>query len=268
VSSFAYQAFFTGLSLTLGVELVLFVGCWLLALAVGRWNVVDALWGLSFAAVALTSFGWAAGHGVPLWRRLLVVVMVVVWGTRLAGYIGIRSRGKGEDPRYAELIGDGSPRQQRLRALGIVFLTQAVIGWLVSLPVQSAMFTRSGFTPLAYIGVAVWVIGLFFEAVGDAQMAAFRADPANRGRVMDRGLWRYSRHPNYFGDATVWVGIWLVAAEHWLGATLVFSPLLMGWFLFFKSGKPLLEKSMSSSKPGYDEYVQRTSPLFPLPPKS
>jgi steroid 5-alpha reductase family enzyme len=267
VNSFATAPFLTGLALTFGVLLAMFVLCWLLALAVGRYNVVDTLWGMSFAAVALTSFLWSAGHGVPAWRRALVLALTVAWAARLASYIGIRSRGKGEDPRYEGLIGDGSKRQQAVRALGIVFVLQAVIAWLVSLPVQTAMYTRSGWSVLAVVGAVVWAVGLAFEAGGDAQLARFRADPANRGKVLDRGLWRYSRHPNYFGDATVWAGLWLVAAEHWIGAITVFSPLLMAWFLFFKSGKPLLEKNLSSSKPGYAEYVRRTSALFPLPPK-
>ena len=146
-------------------------------------------------------------------------------------------------------------------------MLQAVIAWFVSLPVQAAMYIRTGPVVLAVVGTAVWAVGLFFEAVGDQQMAAFKADPANRGTVMDRGLWRYTRHPNYFGDATVWVGLWLIAAESWIGVLTIGSPLLMAWFLFFKSGKPLLEKNLSSSRPGYAEYVERTSGWLPLPPK-
>jgi steroid 5-alpha reductase family enzyme len=149
-----------------------------------------------------------------------------------------------------------------------VFVLQAVIAWFVSLPVQAAMYIRSGPVVVAVLGVGVWAVGLFFEAVGDQQMASFKADPANQGTVMARGLWRYTRHPNYFGDATVWAGLWLVAAEHWIGLLTVGSPVLMAWFLFFKSGKPLLEKSLSSSRPGYAEYVKRTSGWFPLPPKA
>ena len=116
----------------------------------------------------------------------------------------MRSHGKGEDPRYTAMLGDGPHRA--LRALGMVFVLQAVVAWFISLPVQAAMYIRSGWVPLAYVGVAVWLVGFFFETVGDAQMAAFRNDPANKGTVMDRGLWRYTRHPNYFGDATVWAG--------------------------------------------------------------
>jgi steroid 5-alpha reductase family enzyme len=234
VSSFAVHPFLTGLALSFGVALVVFVVSWLMAVAVGRYNIVDVVWGLSFVAIAVTSFAWSAGHGQE-WRRILVLVL------------------------------DGPNRA--LRALGMVFVLQAVVAWFISLPVQAAMYIRSGWTFLAWIGVAVWAIGLFFEAVGDAQMGAFRKDPANKGQVMDRGLWRYSRHPNYFGDATVWAGLFLIAAEHWVGALTVFSPVLMGWFLSFKTGKPLLERHMAKSKPGYADYMKRTSGFFPLPPK-
>ncbi len=268
MTSFAIHPFLTGFAVTFAVTLVLFLLSWLLALAVGRYNVVDTLWGLSFAAIGVTSFFWSAGHGVPTWRRVLVLVLVVVWALRLAIYIGVRSRGQGEDPRYDALLGDRTGASRAVRALGIVFVLQAAIAWFVSLPVQAAMYIRTGPVVLAVVGTLVWAVGLFFEAVGDQQMARFKADPANRGTVMDRGLWRYTRHPNYFGDATVWVGLWLIAAEHWVGLLTIGSPVLMTWFLFFKSGKPLLEKNLSSSRPGYAEYVARTSGWFPLPPKA
>lgn len=268
MSSFAVHPFLTGLAVTFGVSLTLFVIGWVIGLLIRRFNVVDTVWGLGFLGVAVTDFIWSADHGVPTWRRILVLVLVAVWSLRLSTYLGVRSRGRGEDPRYDEILGRGAGADRRaLRALAIIFGLQAVIAWFVSLPVQTAMFTRSGFTPLAYLGVLVVAVGLFFETVGDQQMAMFRADPANRGQVMDRGLWRYTRHPNYFGDAAVWTGLWLVAAQHWVGALTVGSPLLMVWFLSFKTGKPLLEKAMASSKPGYAEYVRRTSGFFPLPPK-
>jgi steroid 5-alpha reductase family enzyme len=265
VSSFAVHPFLTGLALTLGVSMALFVVSWLVALWVGRCNVVDVVWGKSFVVIALTSFLWSLGHEVPIWRRVLVLALVVLWGGRLALYIAARSRGAGEDPRYTAMLGDGPNRA--LRALGIVFVLQAVVAWFISLPVQAAMYIRSGWSFLAFIGVAVWLIGWYFETVGDAQMAAFRRDPVNKGTIMDRGLWRYTRHPNYFGDATVWAGLWLIAAEHWIGALTVASPVLMAWFLSFKTGKPLLEKQMAASKPGYADYMSRTSGFFPLPPK-
>lgn len=265
MSSFAVDPFLTGLPLSFGVSLVLFVLSWLVALRLGRYNVVDVVWGMSFVAIAIASFSWSAGHGVDTWRRALPLVLVTIWGVRLSAYIGLRSRGKGEDPRYDAMLGDGPNRA--LRALGMVFVLQAVVAWFISLPVQAAMYIRSGWAPLAFVGVAVWLVGLFFESVGDAQLNAFRSDPANRGKVMDRGLWRYTRHPNYFGDATVWAGLYFVAAQHWIGALTITSPVLMAWFLSFKTGKPLLEKQMAETKPGYRDYIERTSGFFPLPPK-
>jgi steroid 5-alpha reductase family enzyme len=266
VTSFALHPFLTGLALTFGVSVALFVLCWVVALRVGRFNVVDVVWGLSFVAIAVTSLVWSAGHGADEWRRILTFVLVAVWGGRLSVYIGARSRGRGEDPRYDAMLGDGSNRA--VRALGIVFVLQAVVAWFISLPVQAAMYIRSGWSFLAFVGVAVWLIGLFFETVGDAQLNVFRNDPANKGKVMDRGLWRYTRHPNYFGDATVWAGLYLIAAEHWIGALTVASPVLMAWFLSFKTGKPLLEKQMAQTKPGYADYIERTSGFFPLPPRT
>jgi len=265
VSSFAVHPFLTGMALTFVVLLAGFVLSWLLAVRLGRYNVVDVMWGLGFVAVAVTTFFWSAGHGVDDWRRILTLVLVTVWGVRLSAYIGRRSIGKGEDPRYDAMLGDGP--NKALRALGTVFLLQAVVSWFISLPVQAAMYVRSGWSWLAFAGLAVWAIGMFFETVGDAQLNAFRNDPANRGQIMDRGLWRYTRHPNYFGDATVWLGLYLLAAEHWVGALTIASPVLMAWFLSFKTGKPLLEKQMARTKPGYAEYIERTSGFFPLPPK-
>jgi steroid 5-alpha reductase family enzyme len=265
VSSFAVEPFLTGLGVTAAVSLVLFVGSWLVALVVGRFNIVDVVWGLSFIAIAATSYAWSAGHGADHWRRLLVLDLVLIWGARLAVYLGLRSIGKGEDPRYEAMLRDSS--RPALRALGMVFVLQAGVAWIISLPVQAVMYIRSGWTVLAVVGVAVWVVGLLFEAVGDWQLSTFRNDPANDGQVMDRGLWRYSRHPNYFGDAAVWTGLWLIAAEHWIGAVMIGSPALMAWFLSFKTGKPLLEKHLARARPGYADYMRRTSGFFPLPPK-
>jgi steroid 5-alpha reductase family enzyme len=266
VKSFAVDPFLTGLALAFAVSIGLFVLTWVVAVRIGRYNVVDAAWGSSFVAMAIASFIWSAGHGVPDWRRILVLMLVTIWGTRLSIYIGMRSRGAGEDPRYEEMLGEAPHRA--LRALGVVFVLQAVVAWFISLPVQAAMYVRSGWSWLAFVGIAVWIVGLYFEAVGDAQMGAFRKNPANRGRVMDQGLWRYTRHPNYFGDTAVWAGLFLIAAEHWVGALTFASPLLMAWFLSFKTGKPLLERHMAATKPGYADYMKRTSGFFPLPPRS
>lgn len=266
MTGFAGGRFLTGMAVTGAVSVVLFVATWVAARRVGRWNVVDTVWGLAFVAIAAASFGWSAAAAASPVRRGLVLALVTAWGLRLAGYIGWRSRGGGEDPRYAALI-RRARGSESLYAMAVIFLPQVFLSWFVSLPVQIAMYQRSAPGPLVWAGTAVWAIGLFFEAVGDAQMAAFRNDPANRGRVMDRGLWRYTRHPNYFGDATVWTGLYLMAAAAWPGPLTIASPAAMLYFLYFKSGKALLEKDLSGSKPGYAAYVERTSGFFPLPPR-
>jgi steroid 5-alpha reductase family enzyme len=155
-----------------------------------------------------------------------------------------------------------------LYALTHVFQLQGVIAWFVALPVQVAMFERSSLDALAVVGTLLWVVGFFFEAVGDAQLAAFKRDPANKGHVMDRGLWRYTRHPNYFGEACMWTGLYLIAAQQWQGALTVLSPVAITYFVAFKTGKPMLERMMSDAKPEYADYVRRTSGFLPLPPRS
>jgi len=230
-----------------------------------RHDVVDVAWGAGFAAVAVVTGAIALGVQ-PGAQRWLLLVMTVLWGGRLATYIARRSRGRPDDPRYRELLEheSGSPASVALRK---IFGPQAVVMWLVALPISVGMAAVGGLQWWAWIGVLVWAVGVTFEAVGDAQLARFKADPANRGKVLDTGLWRYTRHPNYFGDACVWWGIWLVAAGSWLGVAVVVSPALMTWFLTSKTGKPLAEKSMTASKPGYADYVRRTSGFFPLPPR-
>jgi steroid 5-alpha reductase family enzyme len=266
MNSFAVEPFLSGMAVTFGVTVAVFVVSWLVALRVGRFNVVDVVWGLSFVVTAVVSFLWSAGHDVPTWRRILPLVLVAVWGLRLAVHIGVRSHGKGEDPRYTAMLGD-EPHVAR-RALVQVFVLQALVGWFISLPEQAAMYIRTGAWVLAGAGVVVWSVGWCFETVGDAQLAAFRRDPANKGTVLDSGLWRYTRHPNYFGDAAVWAGLWLIAADHWIGALTVGSPVLMVWFLSAKTGKPLLERQLAATKPGYADYMRRTSGFFPLPPRA
>jgi steroid 5-alpha reductase family enzyme len=236
----------------------------LVALRVGRHAVIDVAWGLGFAAVALTAF--LAATGDPT-RAAVALAVTSLWGLRLAAHIGWRSRGKGEDPRYEAILrrAQGNPQ---LHALRRVYVPQAAIMWFVSLPVQVAMFSDVPPGGLLWAGVVVWAVGLFFETVGDWQLHRFRSDPGSRGKVLDTGLWRYTRHPNYFGDATAWWGIFLVAASGgpagWL--TLA-SPLVMTWLLARGTGKPLLEKDIAERRPEYAEYVRRTSGFVPWPPR-
>ena len=256
----------SGLALTFGVAVVAFVATWLVGLRIGRYNVVDVTWGLSFVAIGAAAMAWARGHGYQATsRQALVFALTAMWGLRLSTYIAVRSRGHGEDPRYDAMLARATGSRHAY-ALTHVFLLQAVVAWFVSLPVQLAMFERSGLGPISVVGALLWAIGFGFETVGDAQLASFKRDPANKGKVMDGGLWRYTRHPNYFGEACLWVGLYLIAAQEWVGAVTVLSPVAMTYFVAAKTGKPLLEQSMLDTKPDYADYVRRTSGFFPLPP--
>ncbi|MCW2769812.1 MAG: hypothetical protein JWR27_1245 [Aeromicrobium sp.] len=229
-------------------------------------TVVDTLWGLGFVLVAAeTALVSSGGDGGPALRWILLA-MVAVWGGRLAWHLHRRNSGQAEDPRYAELAeADGRPFAQV--ALMRVFVPQGIAMFLVATPIMVGANNEDISVPLLVIGIVVWAIGFFFESVGDAQLAAFKKDPANKGKLMDQGLWRYTRHPNYFGDACVWAGTWIVVAGSWAGLVTVISPIAMTIFLTKVTGASLNEKGMKKSKPGYEEYVRRTSGFIPLPPR-
>lgn len=232
------------------------------ALKAGKHSVVDTAWGIGIALAALAAFLVSLGHGDTT-RRALLLAASVLWGLRLAAYVGRRNHGKPEDPRYADMLRG----KTNLYALRMVYLLQAAILWLATVPVQLGMLERSPAGPLVVIGTVLFVVGFAFESVGDWQLARFKANPAHQGQIMDRGLWRYTRHPNYFGDAMVWFGLWLLACSHWIGLILVACPLYMTNMLVRHTGKRLLEKHMARSKgAAYAEYVRRTSGFIPWPP--
>jgi len=220
-----------------------------------RVSVVDTTWGLALTAVAVVA--GIVGDGSPT-RRVVVIVLVAVWGCRLSWHMHRRNHGTGEDPRYAKILSEGG-------AFRKVWLPQGAAIWLVSLPVQVNAVATPALTAIGWIGVAVWLVGFLFESVGDAQLAAYKADP-HRGRVLDHGLWAWTRHPNYFGDACVWWGIWLVAAWPWPGLLTIVAPVAMTYFLAFATGARLLEQTMMQ-RPGYPEYAARTSMFLPRPPR-
>jgi steroid 5-alpha reductase family enzyme len=237
---------------------------WLISVPLKNASIVDIVWGLGFVAVAWAVRWRVDGNDARQW---LLVAMTTAWGLRLGGYLWWRNHGKGEDFRY-QAMRRKAPERFWLLSLVRVFGVQGVVMWLVSLPVQLGQVrTTPAVGWLAGAGVVVWAVGLGFEAIGDAQLARFKANPANAGAVMDRGLWRYTRHPNYFGDACVWWGIALVAAETGLGAVGLIGAAVMTVFLRRISGVTLLEKSLVKRRPGYAEYVARTSPFIPRPPR-
>jgi len=244
---------------------------WLVSLLVRDASIVDIFWGPGFVLVAWSVFLWVGAHDLPDGgeaRRWLLVSLVTVWGLRLGGYLAYRNLGKGEDYRYVTMR-EKAGRRFWIVSLFKVFGLQALFMWIVSLPAQAGQLpsTPDGLGPLAIAGAVVWAVGFFFETVGDAQLARFKADPANKGKVMDHGLWRYTRHPNYFGDFAVWWGIFLVALEgHGTWWSFV-GPVLMSFLLLRVSGVAMLEKTIANRRPGYEEYIRRTSAFFPRPPR-
>ncbi|MGB5953189.1 MAG: DUF1295 domain-containing protein [Ornithinimicrobium sp.] len=237
---------------------------WAWSVKAGKWAVVDVVWGAGFALVGLVTLAFGTGG---LNRRLLLTVLVCVWGVRLSWHIFKRSQGKGEDPRYEKLTEGLSPFAAAIKVFGL----QGVLQWIISMPLQAsaaAQDTTGIWWVVLVIGVLIWGIGLTFESVGDAQLKAFMADPDNKGEIMDKGLWAWTRHPNYFGDACVWWGMFVVAAS--AGTVLVLwtvlAPVAMTHFLRNVSGAKLLEENMKD-RPAFQEYMQRTAYFFPRPPK-
>lgn len=232
---------------------------------IGRYNVVDVAWGAGLAVVALVAAIIGDGDGT---RRVLLALIVGAWGLRLSLHMWRKSAGKGEDPRYTQMLqAHGGSRITTV--ITRIFAVQALAQWVISLPVQVAAVTgpvRTSGAWLVLVGAIVAVGGLIFEAVGDHQLRAFKADSAHRGMIMDRGLWAWTRHPNYFGDACVWWGVYLIAAATWPGAATIIAPIAMTYFLVVGTGARVLERHMAD-RPGYREYQQRTSFFIPRPPK-
>jgi len=228
-------------------------------------SIVDTWWGPAFALVAL--LGALLGSG-PLARRLLVLALVAAWGVRLGVHIHRRNHGRGEDYRYRAMRERHGARFGRV-SLVTVFLLQALLATLVSAPLVAAASARApaALGPFDLAGGALWLVGFLFEAIGDRQLARFQRDPANRGKVMDRGLWRLTRHPNYFGDATQWWGLYLIAASAPEARWSALGPAVMTFLLVRVSGVALLEKGLAATKPEYRDYARRTSAFFPWFPK-
>lgn len=263
-----------------GVLLIGAILTWLVSLARRNVAIVDSMWSLFFLAAALTYASVSAGAGATapappnftiMWtwgaRTVLVVLLVMIWALRLAVYITVRNWGHGEDSRYVAIRRRNDPGFA-FKSLYLVFILQALLAWVISLPLLGAALSPApqslGWLDVA--GIVLWATGLFFETVGDWQLSLFKRDPANRGAVMDRGLWRYTRHPNYFGDFCVWWGLYLIALSGGAWWSIV-GPVLMSTLLMRVSGVTLLEKTIGKRRAGYDEYVKRTNAFFPGPRK-
>jgi steroid 5-alpha reductase family enzyme len=249
---------------SLAILILVYGATFLIGRRIGRYNVVDVTWGASFVVVAMVAA--AVGNG-DLFRRLLLLVLVAIWGLRLAWHMVGKSAGKGEDPRYDKLLGGDYSAGNVIRK---IFLIQAAMAWFISLPLQlSASLgpTPPALVPVLIAGAVAWAVGVLFEAVGDRQLRQFKADPANKGTIMDRGLWSWTRHPNYFGDSAVWWGLWLISIADALSVTTVLSPVAMTYFLVYATGARLTERIMAD-RPGFREYCARTSFFVPRPPRT
>lgn len=252
----------TDYGIALGVLLGLGCAGWLYSLWRRNVNIVDSLWPLFLLAAAAVYAALTPAHGP---RTVLVLLLTAIWALRLSLYLAWRNHGKPEDRRYRAIRRNNEPGFA-LKSLYIVFGLQAVLASLVSLPLLAAV---DGGPPLGAwdaLGVLLWLIGMVFQVGGDAQLAAFKADPANRDRVLERGFWRYTRHPNYFGEFCIWWGLFLIAVGAG-GAWSIVSPLLMTVLLLKVSGVALLERDIGARRPAYAEYVRTTNAFFPGPRK-
>ena len=238
---------------------------WIVSLVVRKVTFVDSLWGLGFVLIAWLTFFITEGY---LYRRLLLAGLTTAWGLRLCLHLTWRNWGHGEDPRYAAW------REQAgahfwIFSLVKVFLPQAIFLWAISLGIQFGQLssTPNHLTIYDVIGSALWGIGFFFESIADYQLAKFKADPSNKGKVMDRGLWAYSRHPNYFGEALIWWGLFVITLSTPNSWWAIISPVIITVVLLKMTGIALMERTIVDNRPGYRQYIQRTNAFFPWIPK-
>ena len=252
----------------LAIALALFTGLWGIAQMTRDPSFVDAFWAFGITVMALSSFILADGWET---RQLVITALVVIWGLRLGLHLFLRWRREGADPRYEALLASAREKRSwsfwKTTAL-FVFLPQAVLLWITALPAQlGQVSSTAGFGPVAWAGILLAVFGIAYETLADAQLARFKRDPANSGKVMDKGLWAWSRHPNYFGEAVTWWGVWLIGAETAPGLFAVIGPVFLTFTLTRWSGAPLLERGLKKRRPAYDAYAARTSSFIPRPPR-
>lgn len=243
---------------------------WVIAVRIRDVSFIDSFWAFGMVVLALSTYLQVDEGALP--RKNLILFLTTIWGLRLSIHLFLRWRREGEDPRYKRILGKAMEKRGwsfATASLIMVFAMQAPLLFIVCLPAQLGQIPAEPYNTgwIAFAGKVLALIGIGFEAIGDLQLTRFRADPANKGKVLDTGLWRYTRHPNYFGDTCVWWGIWLIAAETTLGLYSVIGPILITFLLTRMSGVPLLEYSLKKNRPGYADYIRRTSSFFPLPPK-
>jgi len=257
---------FLTIYLSLGLVILSLMGLlWLVSLRLKNSSIVDIFWGTGFVITTWVAF-LLTPDGFAL-RKLLLNLLVTLWGLRLSLHILRRNWGKPEDFRY-QVWRKEAGSTWWWRSFFKVFLLQGILLWIISAPLLAAQISAlpNSLIWLDFLAVPVWLIGFFFEAVGDWQLMRFKADPATKGKVLSTGVWRYTRHPNYFGDATQWWAYYLIALAAG-GWWTIFSPILMTALLMRVSGVTLLEKTLKEEKPGYKEYIETTSEFIPWFPR-
>lgn len=224
-------------------------------------SLADLAWGGGFVLLAVISF--LISPGMKEARQVLVTMLVIIWGTRLAVHISVRNRGKGEDHRYAKWRREWG-RFFVIRSFLQVFMLQGALLLVIASSFLYVNLNPSrGLSWLDGVGFLIWSAGFFFESVGDLQLFLFTKDPSNREKVLDRGLWAYTRHPNYFGESVMWWGIFFMSLSVPEGWLTIISPVTITFLLLKVSGIPMLEKTLVKNQPGYSDYMKRTSPFFP-----
>lgn len=247
-----------GLTVGLGIG----IATWLISVVRRDVSIVDPLWPLFFLAMVLSYLTLAPALGE---RAYILLFVVTVWAVRLSLFLLLRNWGEAEDRRYQQIRSDNEPGFW-LKSLYVVFGLQAILAWIISLPLLAATLGGAPLNWVDFLAVVLWLVGFGFEAIGDQQLASFKSDRSNRGKVLDQGLWRYTRHPNYFGETCIWWAYFLfaVAAGGWWA---ILSPILMTYLLLRVSGVMLLERDIGERRPAYRDYIQRTNSFFPGPPK-
>jgi steroid 5-alpha reductase family enzyme len=243
---------------------------WLACVAMKDVTVIDAWWALGMVVLAVSTYLQAGGASE---RKLLLLGLCAAWGLRLGGYLVWRWRTHGVDKRYKAILGHAQKQRGwgfAKASLLLVFATQAPLQFIVSLPVQLGQIDAQPATlgVIAWIGAGMAVTGILFETIGDWQLVRFRGKSENSGRVLNTGLWRYTRHPNYFGDALTWWGIYLIAAETSTGLWAIIGPIFLTWTLMKWSGAPMLEARLRKTRPDYVAYIEQTSGFVPWPPRT
>jgi steroid 5-alpha reductase family enzyme len=253
------------LAVNLATALAYMVFLWPVSLVKKDASIADIFWGLGFVIIAWLTLVLTDGY---VGRKLLLVFLTSVWGFRLSLHIFLRHRGKGEDPRYVAMR-ESHGKQFWWYSLFSVFGLQAILLWLVSLPLQLGQMSPvpNTMTWLDALGTGLWALGFSFEAVSDWQLSRFLANPQNKGKIMRQGLWAYSRHPNYFGESLIWWGIYIITLAAPGTAWGVIGPATITFLLLRVSGVPMLEKSMLAERPEYKAYLEETSAFFPWFPK-